>query len=268
MTTLRAAAVWYARLGFSVVPEVDKRPQVRTIPLRDSPATPEQVDRWWAEHPDHNVGILTGRPSGVIVLDADDDDAIAMIVASLPFTPWQVTSGRGRHFGFAYPGCEVKTRTRIGCSAKPDGDHGGCYAGGAWCRIDLLGDGGKATMPPSVHKSGRIYTWLHRWWECDALPAFDPRWIPPPRPPIVYPDAPSDDPEHLIERARKWMARRDPAVAGQAGDIHTSRTVWALRRMGLDRASAWALLTAWNSTCSPPWSDRELAIKVDRAWRI
>lgn len=58
------------------------------------------------------------------------------------------------------------------------------------------------------------------------------------------------------------------AVAGQGGDVHTTRTVWALRRMGLDRAAAWQLLIDWNGRCAPPWSEADLAIKVSRAWRI
>ena len=55
------------------------------------------------------------------------------------------------------------------------------------------------------------------------------------------------------------MRQREPAVEGQGGHDHTRSTAWALARMGLTWDQAWPLLEHWNSTCSPPWSQDDLA---------
>jgi hypothetical protein len=73
---------------------------------------------------------------------------------------------------------------------------------------------------------------------------------------------------NVIERARRYLARIDPAVAGQHGDIHTFRVCCRIvRGFDLSDADAIRLLTEWNSRCQPPWNDRELRDKVARARR-
>jgi hypothetical protein len=60
-------------------------------------------------------------------------------------------------------------------------------------------------------------------------------------------------------QAAAWMANRPAAIEGQGGHDHTRSTAWALARMGLTWDQAWPLLEQWNSTCSPPWSQDDLA---------
>ena len=62
----------YAELGWSVIPVV---PSAKT-PLtprgfKDASNEPSQLKLWWREHPEAGVGIVTGDPSGLIVLDVD-----------------------------------------------------------------------------------------------------------------------------------------------------------------------------------------------------
>lgn len=69
-----------------------------------------------------------------------------------------------------------------------------------------------------------------------------------------------------VERARRYLARVPPAVAGEHGDVRTFRVCCRLvRGFALEDADAMALLSDWNQRCEPPWSERELREKILRA---
>ena len=87
---------------------------------------------------------------------------------------------------------------------------------------------------------------------------------PPPPPP---PRVPSGDRDaNVIERARRWLAVRDPAIEGSGGDRHTfATTVAIVRGFDLDPNDAYALLAEWNLRCKPPWTERDLRRKVREA---
>lgn len=68
------------------------------------------------------------------------------------------------------------------------------------------------------------------------------------------------------ERARSYLYRCEPAVAGNSGDRTTFRTAAILvNDFGLDDESAYNLLAEWNTRCDPPWSEKELRDKVQHA---
>ena len=67
----------------------------------------------------------------------------------------------------------------------------------------------------------------------------------------------------VVERARRYLLRVEPAIAGQHGDVHTYRVCCRIARgFALDDADAFAALTEWNARCLPPWSERELIAKI------
>lgn len=71
-----------------------------------------------------------------------------------------------------------------------------------------------------------------------------------------------------IDRARAYLKKVDPAVAGQRGHNKTFLTAQRLvRGFGIDKATALSLMLEWNETCQPPWSEKELARKIDEASR-
>ncbi|MGV3518746.1 DNA-primase RepB domain-containing protein [Luteitalea sp.] len=72
----------------------------------------------------------------------------------------------------------------------------------------------------------------------------------------------------MIERARRYVAATPPAVEGWQGDSATFRLCCRLLdRFGLSDAEALSLLQAWNAGCRPPWTLRDLAVKVRSARR-
>jgi putative DNA primase/helicase len=105
-----------------------------------------QIEAWWRQWPDANIGIATGAVSGIIVIDVDGEKGLATLRAlvaqygALPRTAI-VKTARGWHWYFLMRArCE-----RIPCSTG-DG-------------LDVRADGGHVVAPPSRHASGHIYQW-------------------------------------------------------------------------------------------------------------
>jgi hypothetical protein len=134
--------------------------------------------------------------------------------------------------------------------------------------LDIRADGGYVVGPGSVHESGTIYERLGSWPPIEQLPVFDPAWVP------VGLEAPArrrvglitDDRNHLLHRARAYVASVPPAIQGQGGDAHTFQLACKLvRGYDLDDADALELLRDWNQRCVPPWSETDLLDKIDGA---
>jgi len=71
-----------------------------------------------------------------------------------------------------------------------------------------------------------------------------------------------------VQRARAYLFKIAGAISGQDGHGRTYHAAMLLvEGFGLDRETALRLLREWNATCQPPWNDRELQHKVDRAMK-
>jgi hypothetical protein len=159
-----AYALWYAQLGFRVIPlrERDKRPLIDDWPNKAT--TDEATIRgWWRKWPKANIGIATGRyrDGYFCVLDFDPRHGGNwygdMSEDILPPT-WVVhTGGGGRHYYY-------KTLELLPSAKLPDG-------------VDLKGDGGYVVAPPSIHPEGEPYVWQvgSAPSECPLAPL--PGWV-------------------------------------------------------------------------------------------
>jgi hypothetical protein len=120
--------------------------------------------RRWFERNDRNVAILTGRISGLAVLDIDSEEGeLNAKSRGVPEGGSQAVTGKGRHVYFAYPFDRVR-----------DGD-GLKNLVGAVQGADFRGDGGYVAAPPSLHASGREYRWVENSLSL-ALPPC-PDWL-------------------------------------------------------------------------------------------
>lgn len=69
-----------------------------------------------------------------------------------------------------------------------------------------------------------------------------------------------------LQRAAAWLSKVPPAVSGQNGHSTTyTAAVGLVHGFGLSERDALSLLSDWNRSCQPPWSDRELIHKVREA---
>jgi hypothetical protein len=69
------------------------------------------------------------------------------------------------------------------------------------------------------------------------------------------------------ERAGRYLAKMDPAIAGSGGHDATFKAATVLLHgFALDQPGALALLRSWNNThCQPPWTEHELQHKIRSA---
>ena len=173
MTTL-TAALEYAKQGLLVVPlhnirqgmcscrkkkacsSPGKHPRTEHG-LMDGSKEARQIEQWFQQWPEANVGILTGQESGLFVLDVDGEDGKASLQVltaahgSLPKTLCAMT-GRAGSDG-KRKGCHFYFRAPVGVVIRNS-------AGNLGKGLDVRGEGGYVVAPPSLHMSGMLYEWL------------------------------------------------------------------------------------------------------------
>ncbi len=166
------AALGYARRGWPVFPiwhptedggcacskgldcpSPAKHPMSDLVPrgLKHATTDPDLIRAWWTRRPQANIGMATGRRSGVVVVDVDLDKGGFETLAALihhheewPITPAVKTGGGGLHFFFCYPE-GAKIRNDAGKKLGPG--------------LDVRGEGGYVLLPPSTHATRRVYEW-------------------------------------------------------------------------------------------------------------
>jgi hypothetical protein len=133
---LVCAALEYAAAGIPVFPCAKKVPLIRD--WRNAATTdPEIIARWWADWPEANIAILTGRRSNLLVVDLDVKNGVNGIDAynslGLPKTEIAaLTPSGGGHAYFRWPGEGYSnTASRIAPG------------------VDTRGEGGYVLVPPS-----------------------------------------------------------------------------------------------------------------------
>lgn len=145
MTDLLREAKKYAARGFRVFPQDrNKRPCVKKWPeVATSDAA--QLDAWWLQFPSANIAIATG--GGVLALDVDTKneqpglESLAKLESEFgPFNTFRtITPSGGRHVFFSGNGL----RNAPALAGFPG--------------IELKGEGGCITLPPSFYSDGRQY---------------------------------------------------------------------------------------------------------------
>ena len=243
-------------LGFSCFPVDGKVPAVPWKAFQETYASAEQYVRWWAEGR-YNIGIATGRISGVVVVDTDSADAETWAIAHLPRTPMITTTARGKHRYFRHPKTPVRNKARI-------------HTGTERISLDVRGDGGFVIGPGSTHPTGVRYERLGTWPDSvDGLPVFDVSWVAaeihPSQATLTAPPGPIDRDATLV-RVRRYLEATPPAVEGQGGDVHTySVACRVVRGFDLDDVDARLVLSEWNQRCQPRWPLHDLDEKIANA---
>lgn len=116
----------------------------------------EKLKALWAGRKWLNVGIATGEPSGIFVIDIDSDEGEHQLAAlgELPET-LTVKTGKGRHLYYLWPGEPVITKR------------------GILNGVDVRGDGGYVAGPGSNHLRGNVYDFDNPLIDIAAAP----EWI-------------------------------------------------------------------------------------------
>ena len=143
------------RHGFSVLPlKMPAAGDARSgkVPackngVKDATNSPKKFKKLVESLPKFNLGIATGEPSDIVVIDIDPRNggnetfaALKRKLGPLPKTVTVKTGGSGMHLYFKAP------KKRLRSAVIGEG-------------VDFLADGKYVVVPPSLHGSGRQYLW-------------------------------------------------------------------------------------------------------------
>lgn len=109
------------------------------LPFAERAATAPEIQSWLEEYPDINLGIITGPPSGLIVVDIDRPDLVEL---GPSIEAPRVYTGKGLHVYF-----RADTEPARGQIKTAGGEMVG----------DIKAAGGYVVAPPSIHPTGRQY---------------------------------------------------------------------------------------------------------------
>lgn len=224
MSGAKAAATDYHRGGWCPIPIKRGTKQTalgQLAPYLERRATAEELRSWsWS-----GVGIVTGRVSGVLVLDVDGPEGEAELQKrGHPVTPMVRTSSGGLHLYFRHPDRHVRTGIRVAPG------------------LDVKAAGGYVVAPPSVGSNGKPYEWLVS--PEDAELADPPAWL-----------------LALIDRERPKGPAGTVGERIPAGGRNKALTSYAgtMRRRGASEAEILAALRVANEQrCQPPLEAREV----------
>lgn len=235
----------YVRRGWAVVPvgHGQKRPIVKWEEFEDRLPTDDELEDWFKRWPDANVAIVTGKVSGLVVLDIDPAhggaDSLSDLEAQyqpLPKTIEVITGGGGRHLYFRHPGGEMRNRVAL----RPG--------------IDLRGDGGVIVAPPSLHPSGKHYMWAPRCSPEEQDLADLPIWL----------HYLLDDQRGRGHPASCWRSIAREGVPEGARNNTIASFTGHLLFHGVDLDVVRELMLAWNrDRCRPPLDDEEVIRVVE-----
>ena len=195
------------------------------------------IARWWRQNPEANIGIATGKPSGVFVVDVDGIDAEGELRkleaqhGALPTTV-EVITGRGRHLYFRMPAPDIRN------SASKIAPH-----------IDVRGTGGYVLAPPSIHPTGRRYAWSV---DCAGTIADAPSWLIERITTISHIKGDGTTP------ATEWR-ELVKGISEGARDCGLTRLTGYLLRRYIDPFVVLELIRIFNAArCAPPLPDKNV----------
>ena len=192
--------------------------------LVDATSDAAKIRQWFTRWPGANLAIATG--DGVVVVDIDRHEADGMerwakLCSNADYAPVGcadvVTGGGGHHLYFRLNGAKPRSRN---------------LGGG----VEIKAAGACVTVPPSIHKSGKMYEWVKPLAGPESLPEFPAFLLEPP--------------VRVSSDASIPRGERNNTLASLAGKL------W---RAGISPAALEAALLAENaSKCNPPLSDSDV----------
>ena len=224
----------YVSQGWSVLPvrPDEKRPYMANwLQYNHQRATMEQVDRWFAALTGAGVGVVTGKVSGMVVLDVEADcpTPVEDLLRRWPTRLVSRTGSGGYHLFYAYPHGvgRISNRVRI-------------FEG-----ADLRADGGFIVLPPTLHACGGRYEWVER----GPMGAFPKELL-------------DMESRPRSQEGEGWIAEALRGVSEGGRNDTCARLAGYFFKKGLEFDIVEALLQEWNERNDPPMPAREVRSTV------
>lgn len=235
MNICRELAKAYAAQGWSVIPVgADKRPTVSWKEFQSRIASDTEIDKWWADSPDAQVGVVTGRISNLTVIDVESDGDFG-IVLDETFTVR--TGGGGRHFYFMY-------------------DEAFTNAVRIFPSVDVRSEGGYVVGPGSTTKS--LYSALNALPVARMSEATRSRFLD-----AVKAKHSVTTVDGGIHHASMDMNAAMSITKGSRNETLNRLSLSLLNKH--DQAEAWMMVMAVNNTYKPPLADDEVKLLFNSA---
>lgn len=224
-STKYTKAFEYLVHGFSVIPcGEDKRPLLHSWKeFQTRQATEEEVTQWWEKWPEANIGLVTGRISGISVIDVDTHKGGDP--SPFPKT-YTVKTGNG--------GLQLYYKYEEGLSISAN-------AYEKYPNVDIRNDGGYVIAPPSVI--------IPKVEGADGKYEIIENIDFAPFPSEMFPATRKRRVKDLISVS---TGKRNDSIASLIGKqlFNTPQELW--------QTDAWAIIQAINKTYNPPLAEDEL----------
>ena len=159
----KEAGLKYIEKGFYVLPIVPKGKRPILTEWQNNCSLDKDKVTSWFDNNDNNIGIVTGKKSGILVIDIDKKESAdglksiaemeSVLVSYLPSTVTARTQSGGIHLFYKYPSGIQHIAGKIGILPS----------------VDTRADGNQCVVYPSVGEKGD-YTWIHAPWDMELQP--------------------------------------------------------------------------------------------------
>lgn len=226
--------------GFSIFPVgKDKKPLVPWTEYQTRHATEDEVRAWFKKFPYANIGIATGKISGITVVDIDVYKENHVGLDIFPKTLTVETGNKGFHLYYNYhPGLTISAE------AYPD------LPG-----VDIRSDGGYVVAPPSVTsylKEGKRAGGEYAFVDTQSI---------------------KDFPSHLFKSAKRVSSGVVAKIGVKSGSRNTNLASFIGSILNATHEDKWAT-EAWNAVVmvnkanTPPLTDKEVEITFESIVKI
>lgn len=188
------------------------------------------ADSWFTSLTGAGVGMVTGRISGVVVLDVESYCSIPIdeLLRRYPTQMISRTGTGGYHLFYLYPNGVSKIANRVGI-----------FEG-----ADIRADGGFIVLPPTRHPNGKLYEWVKKG------------------PLGVFPKALLDIQSQPKAQGDGWITEALRGVSEGGRNDACARLAGYFFHKGLNADIVEALLTEWNERNDPPLPMREIRTTI------
>jgi hypothetical protein len=246
MSNVLSAALGYRDMGCSIIPvKKNKKPFIPWEKYQSEHPSHEEIQDWWKKWPSASVAIVTGKISGLTVIDIDSEEGRQAIEAQTPdsfLTPTADSPRGGEHRYCQYQsGIANKARFLKGC--------------------DIRSDGGYIICPPSRGQNGKPYSW-RKGLELGSIPL------------AVMPSAIASILTNSLFRGSTQVQHCTPnitppldAVSFDKGsrDDTLFRLANSLVKGGMPAVDIEKYLTFFAAHCNPPFPQKEVSAKIKSA---
>jgi len=258
-------SLWYLKNGYSIIPiqesgEDAKKPYIKWAKYQDELPTEDEVKTWWGKWPNAMIGIITGKSAKISVIDIDSyklsnnqfEDYMREF-AGFPkeiMTPIAVTPNGGFHFYFQYD------------EQIPQGQD-------IYPNVDGRNQGGYIIAPPSSANGHGKYAWLeNRKIKEVAFATIPKNWLSK----FNSINSLSLYTRRNINADLQGQQSQQPATIATlkftqgARDQSLFHIANCLIKGGMQRENTEYLLRLISSNiCDPPFSEKEVATKIESA---